>query len=38
VEASPSITAHLSQKEIQACFDPMLHLQQLETIYQRLSI
>ncbi|MFZ9738778.1 MAG: adenylosuccinate lyase [Prochlorotrichaceae cyanobacterium] len=38
VEASPQITAHLSPEEINACFDPTLHLQHLETVYQRLSI
>lgn len=38
VESDETIATYLSPAEIQMCFDPELHLQHLETIYQRLSI
>jgi len=38
VESDETIATYLSAADIAACFDPELHLQHLETIYQRLSI
>jgi len=34
----PTVTATLTESELQACFDPQNHLHNLEQIYQRLDI
>jgi adenylosuccinate lyase len=38
IAENPTVTAHLSTEEIEACFDPQQHLKHLDTIYQRLNI
>lgn len=38
IAQNPTVTAHLSAEEIEACFDPQQHLKHLDTIYQRLNI
>ncbi len=38
IEQDPQVTHYLSPSEIAECFDPKLHLKNLETIYQRLDI
>ena len=38
VETDKTIAAYLSPADIEQCFDPTLHLQQLESVYQRLCI
>ncbi|MBD2057121.1 adenylosuccinate lyase [Oculatella sp. FACHB-28] len=38
ITQNPTVTAHLSAEEIEACFDPQQHLKHLDTIYQRLNI
>jgi adenylosuccinate lyase len=38
IQQNPTVTAHLSAEEIEACFDPQQHLKHLDTIYQRLNI
>jgi adenylosuccinate lyase len=38
IAASPEVTRYLSPAEIESCFDPKHHLQNLDVIYQRLGI
>ena len=38
VSQEPQIAAHLSEADIESCFDPQHHLQNLDVIYQRLGI
>jgi adenylosuccinate lyase len=38
ISHNSSVTKHLSQSEIEACFDPQEHLKHLDQIYQRLGI
>ncbi|UIE37025.1 adenylosuccinate lyase [Leptodesmis sichuanensis] len=38
IEQDPRVTEKLSAEEIAACFDPQLHLRNLDQIYQRLGI
>ncbi|MGK7932555.1 MAG: adenylosuccinate lyase [Microcystaceae cyanobacterium] len=38
IEQDPQVMQHLSPDEIEACFDPKQHLNNLEVIYQRLDI
>jgi adenylosuccinate lyase len=38
VEQDEKIQALLSESEINTCFDPQEHLQNLDVIYQRLGI
>lgn len=38
IEQDSRVTAKLSPTEIAACFDPQLHLQHLDQVYQRLGI
>jgi len=38
INKEPQVTSKLTPKEIEDCFDPQLHLQQLNEVYQRLGI
>ena len=38
VEADATVNGHLSQAEIEECFDPQYHLRNLDEVYQRLDI
>ncbi len=38
IKQDAQVTQYLSSEEIDSCFDPQHHLQNLDTIYQRLGI
>ena len=38
ITKDPQVTSKLTPEEIEDCFDPQLHLQQLNEVYQRLGI
>jgi adenylosuccinate lyase len=38
IAQDPRVTEHLSPQEIEECFNPQHHLQNLNTVYQRLNI
>lgn len=38
IATDPQVQAHLSEAEIESCFDPQHHLKNLDRIYQRLNI